>query len=156
MSTTPAPEEASPSGPRRPGRARTPASAKPCLRGSLSAYSNGPTSIVSMPRSENSIRIDFFSHSWTTTSSVAGSTSATRAWPVSSSSMASSTSAAASVSAGESSAAALPQLLDARLQISHGSPYARRSPTSASRSIGWTTATRTCPRRPPRRRGRPG
>ena len=34
-----------------------------------------------MPRSEKSIRIDCFSHSCTTTSSLAGSTSATRAWP---------------------------------------------------------------------------
>src|SRR5580704_856641 len=102
MSTTPRPRN-EPQRADAPGTARTPASANPCLRGSLSAYSNGPSSIVSIPRSENSSRMDFLSHSWTTTWSVAGSTSATRASPLSSRSMASSTSLAASVSAGDSS-----------------------------------------------------
>src|ERR1700722_6817300 len=92
-----------PHGAEAPGNARTPASAKPCLSGNLSAYSKGPASMVSMPRSENSMRIDFLSHSCTTTSSVEGSTSATLACPVSRSSMASSTNVAASLSAGESS-----------------------------------------------------
>ena len=78
MRTTPRPRK-EPQRAEAPGSARTPASAKPCLRGSLSAYSNGPSSMVSMPRSEKSSRIDFLSHSWTTTSSVAASTSATRA-----------------------------------------------------------------------------
>src|ERR1700722_12517668 len=102
MSTTPRPRK-EPQRSDAPGRARTPASTNPCLSGSLSAYSNGPASIVSMPRSEKSRRIDFLSHSWTTTSSVTGATSATRACPVSRRSMASSTTFAASVSAGDSS-----------------------------------------------------
>ena len=63
--------------------------------------------------------------------------------------MASSTTAAASVSFGRELAPALPQLFDARLQISHGlhptQQPSRRSATSSSRSMGCTTATRTKP-----------
>ncbi len=55
MSTTPRPRK-DPQRAEAPGSARTPASAKPCLSGSLSAYSKGPASMVSMPRSENNMQ----------------------------------------------------------------------------------------------------
>ena len=52
---------------------------------------------------------------------------------------------AASVSAGDSSPRRSHSSSMLRLEISHGRTLARRSPTSANRSIGWTTATRTWP-----------
>ncbi len=86
-----------------PGTTRTPASAKPCFKGSLSAYSNGPTSRVSMAETRKSSRIACFSHSWTTTSP-SEPTSATRASPWSSRLIASWMSAVASGSPGCNSA----------------------------------------------------
>src|SRR5581483_8962320 len=70
------------------------------LSGILSAYSNGPTSIVSMSERRNRRRIASLSHSWTTTLPRAV-TSATRAMPVSSRLIASWTASTASVSADD-------------------------------------------------------
>ena len=101
------------------------------------------------------------SHSWTTTSSVAGSTSATRAWPVSRSSIASSTTdARVECPSGTSSPPALPQLLDA---APADQPWLTLPPTNGEALChqrqplhGLDDAPPARGRRRPRRRGRPG
>ena len=50
-----------------PGTTRTPAAWKPLLSGILSAYSNGPSSTVSMADRRNSSRMACLSHSLTVT-----------------------------------------------------------------------------------------
>ena len=134
-----------------PGRARTPASANPCLRGSLSAYSNGPSSIVCIPRTEKNIKIDFFSHSCTTTSSVAGSDLGDAGLARVQEADRLLDEPGGVVVRGRELAAVLPELFDLRLKISHGSPYRDAPPPAPA---GPSAARRRRGRVPPRRRRR--
>ena len=147
ISTTPRPRN-EPQRADAPGRARTPASANPCLSGSLSAYSNGPCSIVSMPaqreQQEDGLLEPFVDDHLVGRRVDLGDAGLARVQQVDRL-----LDELGGVRVGRRELAApLPQLLDLRLEISHGFTLARRSPTSSNRSIGCTTATRTWPAPP--------
>ena len=115
----PAAEERTPAG-RGPGHDPDAGRGVARFSGSLSANSNGPTSMVSMARSRKSRRMAVLQPLVDDDLAGGGSISATRASPGSSRSMASVTTARASVSRRAELARRGPTALDLGLEVGHG------------------------------------